>query len=62
MVLGTINAVMSPVVQGTHAILEGQTLDLQAYQQQKDDLEAEIAASSSTVKFGSETIRLNPEV
>ena len=29
-VLGTINAVMSPVVQGTHAILEGQTLDLQA--------------------------------
>ncbi len=40
-VLGTINAVMSPVVQGTHAILEGQTLDLQAYQQQKDDLEAE---------------------
>lgn len=37
-VLGTINAVMSPVVQGTHAILEGQTLDLQAYQQQKDDL------------------------
>ena len=35
-VLGTINAVMSPVVQGTHAILEGQTLDLQAYQQQKD--------------------------
>ena len=40
-VLGTINAVMLPVVQGTHAILEGQTLDLQAYQQQKDDLEAE---------------------
>ena len=40
-VLGTVNAVLSPVVQGTHAILEGQTLDLQAYQQQKDDLEAE---------------------
>lgn len=40
-VLGTINAVMSPVVQGTHAILEGQTMDLQAYQQQKDDLEYE---------------------
>lgn len=44
-VLGTINAVMSPVVQGTHAILEGQTLDLQAYQQQKDDLEAEPAGA-----------------
>ena len=27
-VLGTVNAVLSPVVQGTHAILEGQTLDL----------------------------------
>lgn len=40
-VLGTINAVMSPVVQGTHAILERQTMDLQAYQQQKDDLEYE---------------------
>lgn len=40
-VLGTINAVMSPVVQGTHSILEGQTMDLKAYQQQKDDLEYE---------------------
>ena len=33
-VLGTINAVMSPVVQGTHAILEGQTLDLDVYKRQ----------------------------
>lgn len=40
-VLGTINAVLSPVVQGTHSILEGQTMDLRAYQQQKDDLEYE---------------------
>lgn len=40
-VLGTINAVMSPVVQGTHSILEGQTMDLHAYQQQKDNLEYE---------------------
>ena len=40
-VLGTINAVLSPVVQGTHSILQGQTMDLQAYQQQKDDLEYE---------------------
>lgn len=40
-VLGTINAVLSPVVQGTHTILEGQTMDLRAYQQQKDDLEYE---------------------
>lgn len=43
-VLGTINAVMSPVVQGTHAILRAD-IDLQAYQQQKDDLEAEFAGA-----------------
>ena len=40
-VLGTINTVLSPVVQGTHAILDGQTLDMTEYQQQKDDLEYE---------------------
>lgn len=41
MVLGTINAVMSPVVKGTHAMLEGQVLDLNKLQQQKDQLERE---------------------
>ena len=40
-ILGTINAVMSPVVKGTHSILESQTLDMKAYQQQKDQLEYE---------------------
>jgi len=40
-VLGTINAVMSPVVKGTHSILESQTMDMKAYQQQKDNLEYE---------------------
>lgn len=40
-VLGTVNAVLSPVVQGTHAILEGQTTDIAAYQKQRDDLEYE---------------------
>lgn len=40
-VLGTLNGVLSPVVQGTHAILEGQTLDLNALQQEKDQLEYE---------------------
>lgn len=38
-VLGTINAVMSPVVQGTHAILESQMTDVQDLQEQRDDLE-----------------------
>lgn len=40
-VLGTINAVMSPIVKGTHTILESQTMDMKAYQQQKDQLEYE---------------------
>lgn len=40
-VLGTINAVLSPVVQGTHGILEGQVLDLNDLQQKKDLLEKE---------------------
>ncbi|MCL7987399.1 conjugative transposon protein TraJ [Sphingobacterium sp. lm-10] len=40
-VLGTINAVMSPVVKGTHAMLENQVLDLNQLQQQKDLLERE---------------------
>ncbi|MVZ62808.1 conjugative transposon protein TraJ [Sphingobacterium humi] len=40
-VLGTINAVMSPVVKGTNAMLENQVLDLNQLQQQKDLLERE---------------------
>ena len=41
MVLGTINAVLSPVVQGTHTILENQVLDLNNLQAKKDLLERE---------------------
>jgi conjugative transposon TraJ protein len=41
MVLGTINAVLSPVVQGTHAILEDQVLDLNDLQTKKELLERE---------------------
>ncbi len=41
MVLGTINAVLSPIVKGTHAILENQVLDLNELQAQKDQLEYE---------------------
>ena len=40
-VLGTINAVMSPVVQGTHGILEGQAENVESLMQQRDDLEYE---------------------
>jgi conjugative transposon TraJ protein len=38
-VLGTINAVMSPVVKGTHSILESQITNVEALQQKKDQLE-----------------------
>ena len=40
-VLGTINAVLSPVVTGTHSILETQTFDMNKYREQKDQLEYE---------------------
>ena len=38
-VLGTVNAVMSPVVQGTHRIMEEQMVNVEALQQKKDQLE-----------------------
>lgn len=40
-VLGTINSVLSPIVKGTHGILENQVLDLNALQLKKDRLERE---------------------
>ena len=40
-VLGTINSVMSPVVKGTHNILEGQTFDMNKYRELKDKKEYE---------------------
>ena len=40
-VLGTLNSVMSPIVKGTHSILEAQTFDTNEYRAQKDRLEFE---------------------
>ncbi len=40
-VLGTMNMVLSPVVKGTHQMLESQTFDMNQYRQQKDQLEYE---------------------
>ena len=34
-VLGTINSVMQPIVQGTATMLEGQTLDMQKYREKE---------------------------
>ncbi len=52
MVLGTINAVMSPVVRGSHTILESQITDTQALQQQKDNLEYEARVRAAKGQFG----------
>lgn len=40
-VLGTINGVLSPIVTGTHGMLENQVLDLHELQEKKDRLEYE---------------------
>jgi conjugative transposon TraJ protein len=42
LVLGTINSVLSPVVSGTHQILQSQTLDMRELAKTKDQLEIEI--------------------
>ncbi|MBS6469660.1 MAG: conjugative transposon protein TraJ [Bacteroides sp.] len=41
-VLGTMNSVLSPIVQGVHGILEEQTFDMNEYREQKDKLEYEV--------------------
>lgn len=38
-VLGTINSIMSPIVQGMHQMLESETFDMQKYAEQKDRME-----------------------
>ena len=40
-VLGTINSILSPVVQGTAKMLEAETLDMNRYREQKETLERE---------------------
>lgn len=41
LVLGTMNTILSPIVQGTHKMLETQTMDMNKYREQKDKLEYE---------------------
>jgi len=40
-VLGTINSIMSPVVQGTNQMMQNETFDMKKYAEQKDKLEYE---------------------
>ena len=46
MVLGTLNGIFSPIVQGTGMLLRDQTFDLQKYQQEKDKLRADMMAKT----------------
>ncbi len=46
-VLGTLNSILSPVVTGTHSILETQTFDMNEYRAQKDKLETEAMKTES---------------
>lgn len=50
-VLGTINSVMSPIVQGTASMLEGQTLDMKKYREEKDRLEYEAMMSDPSTAY-----------
>jgi conjugative transposon TraJ protein len=50
-VLGTLNAVLSPVVKGTNQLLESQTMDMNKYQEQKDKLEYEAMMRDPTTAY-----------
>jgi len=50
-VLGTINSVMSPVVKGTHNILEGQTFDMGKYRELKDKKDYEAMLRNPETAF-----------
>ena len=50
-VLGTINSVMSPIVQGTASMLEGQTLDMKKYREEKDRLEYEAMMNDPSTAY-----------
>jgi len=50
-VIGTINTILSPIVRGTHQLLESQILDMRQFQQQKDQLEEDIMSHNITFAF-----------
>jgi conjugative transposon TraJ protein len=50
-VLGTVNAVMSPVVKGCNRMLETQTFDMNTYREQKDRLEYEAMMRSPETAY-----------
>jgi len=50
-VLGTINGILSPVVQGTNQMLQLQTFDMEGYQKQKDKLEYDAAMKNPETAY-----------
>jgi conjugative transposon TraJ protein len=50
-VLGTINGVLSPIVQGTNQMLQSQTFDMVGYQKQKDKLEYNAAMKNPETAY-----------
>jgi conjugative transposon TraJ protein len=50
-VLGTINGILSPVVQGTNQMLQSQTFDMVGYQKQKDKLEYDAALKNPETAY-----------
>lgn len=41
LVVGTLNSILSPIVRGTHELMESQTFDMQRFAEQKDRMEYE---------------------
>jgi len=50
-VLGTINVVLSPVVKGTHQMLESQSFDMEKYRDLKEELEIEAMKRNPETAF-----------
>ena len=57
MVLGTLNGIFSPIVQGTGTLLRDQTFDLQKYQQEKDKLRADMRSAITSVETELDSVR-----
>lgn len=51
MVIGTINAVLSPVVKGTNELLQTQTMDMKEFAQKKDQVEIEVMKRSPETAY-----------
>lgn len=51
LVLGTINNVLSPIVQGTHKMMEAQTLSMRDYAAQRDRIEYEVKSRSPETAY-----------